>query len=89
MSTILFYPITLTAITLFLLALLAEFREIKIGSGDLFYLSTISLTITIWQLSWLIQLASLMGILIILLGQNNKRPVPFIPFLTLAYCLIL
>ncbi|MCU9533453.1 prepilin peptidase [Streptococcus sp. CSL10205-OR2] len=88
LSTIIFYPITLTAIILFLLALLAEFRDIKIGSGDLFYLSTISLTITIWQLSWLIQLASLMGIVVIFLSHNNKKPIAFIPFLTLAYCLV-
>ncbi|MBJ8349867.1 prepilin peptidase [Streptococcus zalophi] len=89
LSTLLFYPITLTAFILFLLALLAEFRDIKIGSGDLFYLSTISLTITIWQLSWLIQLASLMGIVVIFLSHNNKKIIAFIPFLTLAYCLVL
>ncbi|MGT2772521.1 prepilin peptidase [Streptococcus marimammalium] len=81
------YPIKPIGIILFLIALLAEYRDIKIGSGDIFYLSTISLTMTFWQLSWLIQLSSLLGILVILF--NNNKPIAFIPFLTLAYCLIL
>lgn len=88
LGLLMIYPIKPIGIILFLIALLAEWRDIKIGSGDLFYLSTISLTITFWQLSWLIQLSSFFGILVILLNYDNK-PIAFIPFLTLAYCLIL
>ncbi|VTS19449.1 type IV leader peptidase family protein [Streptococcus porcinus] len=64
------------------LALLAILFPQKIGSGDFFYLSLLALAYPLSTVLWIIQGASLLGILYCrFLAQKS---IPFIPFLTLA-----
>lgn len=70
-----------------LLALIAEYKPIKIGSGDFLYLALLSLLQSFEALLWVIQLASCLGILRFAIKKD--RELPFIPYLSLAYMLVL
>lgn len=70
-----------------LLALIAEYKPIKIGSGDFLYLALLSLLQSFEALLWVIQLASFLGILRFTFKKD--RELPFIPYLSLAYVLVL
>lgn len=84
-----FFPLQLSTILLLLLGILAELIELKIGSGDFFYLASLSLVLNWQKLLWLIQLGSWLGIIYIILFRKRKKTIPFVPFLSLAYVLIL
>ncbi len=71
---------------LFLLGFIAELFDIGIGSGDFFYLSSLALIVNWQSLLWVIQLASLLGILACLLHKNKR--IPFVPYLSLAYLIV-
>ncbi|MFC3928448.1 prepilin peptidase [Streptococcus caprae] len=75
------------AVTLLSLALLAEFKDIKIGSGDLFYLASLSLTLGLTDLLWTIQIGSLTALFVALyqLKKGPQSPIPFVPFLLIGY----
>lgn len=84
-----FFPITTTSIILFLLAILAEVKDIKLGSGDLLYLATLSLRLDLSQLLWLVQVASLLGIAWVYRTQKKDKALAFIPFLLVGHVTVL
>ena len=70
------------------LGILAHFIDIRMGAGDLLFLSSCSLVFSATELLILIQFASATGILAFLL-QKKKERLPFVPFLLLAACVII
>ncbi|MGT2799067.1 prepilin peptidase [Streptococcus marmotae] len=64
------------------LALLAEKYNLNIGSGDFFYLASLSLLFSFTEILWIVQLASVFGLLIFKLFQ--PKSLPFVPCLFLA-----
>ncbi|MDY4762010.1 A24 family peptidase [Streptococcus thoraltensis] len=70
-----------------LLGILAEIQDIKMGSGDFLYLALLSLAMSFEEILWIIQIASLMGILI--LSSKKDRELAFVPYLSLAYVILL
>ncbi|WP_236682930.1 MULTISPECIES: A24 family peptidase [unclassified Streptococcus] len=71
------------------LAYLAEKYPLRIGSGDLLYLASLSLIFPIIDLLWIIQISSVAGIFAIISLNLRKSPLPFIPFLVFASLLLL
>ena len=67
-----------------LLALGAHFFFIGMGAGDFLLLATFSLTLSPSKILYLIQIASLLGILVFALKKEKDR-IPFIPCLFLSY----
>lgn len=84
-----FFPITTTSLILFLLAILAEVKDIKLGAGDLLYLATLSLRLDLTQLLWLVQVASLLGIIWVYSTQKRDKALAFIPFLLVGHLTVL
>lgn len=82
--TLFFWGSNTTALVLLLLGILAQILPLGIGEGDLYYLALLALTLDLPSLLWLIQLGSLLAILFII-SHKEKRAVPFLPFLSLAY----
>ncbi|WP_460017915.1 prepilin peptidase [Lactovum odontotermitis] len=64
-------------------AILSERWNLRIGSGDLLWLCSASLTLDFLSLVWLVQIASLTGITQFLLTKE-KDEIAFIPHLTAA-----
>ena len=79
-------PINALAIILLAFGIMAELIDLKIGSGDFFYLASLSLLLDLQTILWIIELASLSGI-IYYFFQTNKR-IPFVPFLFLGYLIL-
>lgn len=69
------------------LAVLSEKVNLKIGSGDLLYLASLSLLFSFTDLLWVIQYSSVLGILAIY--AISKKPLPFIPFLLIGSLIVL
>lgn len=67
-----------------LLALGAHFFFIGMGAGDFLLLATFSLTLSPSKTLYLIQIASLLGILVFALKKEKDR-IPFVPCLFLSY----
>ena len=67
-----------------LLAIGAHFFFIGMGAGDFLLLATFSLTLSPSKILYLIQIASLLGILVFALKKEKDR-IPFIPCLFLSY----
>ncbi|MER0122581.1 A24 family peptidase [Streptococcus sp. ZJ93] len=67
---------------LIFLALLAEKYQLNIGSGDFFYLASLSLLFSFTEILWIVQLASVFGLLIFKLF--HPKSLPFVPCLFLA-----
>ncbi|MGT2948831.1 prepilin peptidase [Streptococcus devriesei] len=82
---LLFYPLNLISIILFLFGIFAALKNINIGSGDFLYLATLSLSLSFQEVVWLIQLASITGIAYCFLFKKHQESLPFVPFLFLAY----
>lgn len=80
-------PISALAIILLAFGIMAELIDLKIGSGDFFYLASLSLLLDLQTILWIIELGSLSGI-IYYFFQTNKR-IPFVPFLFLGYLIFL
>lgn len=76
-----------TTTALILLALLAEVKNIKIGSGDFLYLALLSFVISFQELLWVVQIASTLGILAFAIKKD--RELAFVPYLSLAYLIVL
>ena len=70
------------------LGILAHFIDIRMGSGDFLFLASCALIFSTTELLILIQFASATGILAFLL-QKKKERLPFVPFLSLATCVII
>ncbi|SDO70756.1 leader peptidase (prepilin peptidase) / N-methyltransferase [Streptococcus equinus] len=81
-----FLPINKLTIILLLLGIIAELFDIKMGSGDFFYLATLSLFFDLQDILWIIEFGSLTGILFCLLHKNKR--IPFVPFLFFGYLLV-
>lgn len=86
-SLLLFLPLNTVSIILLLLGIIAELFDIKIGSGDFFYLASLSLFLDLESILWIVELGSLVGILYCLFDKNKR--IPFIPFLFLGYLLVI
>ena len=67
-----------------LLAIGANFFFIGMGAGDFLLLATFSLTFSSTQILFLIQIASILGILVFALKKERDR-IPFVPCLFLSY----
>ena len=67
-----------------LLAIGAHFFLIGIGAGDFLLLATFSLSFSSTQILFLIQIASILGILVFALKKERDR-IPFVPCLFLSY----
>ena len=67
-----------------LLAIGAHFFFIGIGAGDFLLLATFSLTFSPSKILFLIQIASILGILVFALKKERDR-IPFVPCLFLSY----
>ena len=70
------------------LGIMAHFIDIRIGAGDFLFLASCALVFSVRELLILIQFTSATGILAFLL-QKKKERLPFVPFLSLAACLII
>lgn len=77
----------ITAICL-LLAGLAQLGKIPMGSGDFLFMASLSLVLPYQAFLWMLQIACLTGISYCLLRQTRSS-IPFIPFLTVAFFIIL
>ncbi len=77
-------------LTFFLLgfAILAQLSYIPIGSGDFLYLASISLILNFQDTLWVLQLASLIGLLDFI-RKKRQKSLPFIPFIYLALLAII
>lgn len=67
-----------------LLAIGAHFFFVGMGAGDFLLLATFSLTFSSTKILWLIQIASVFGILVFVLKKERDR-IPFFPCLFLSY----
>ena len=67
-----------------LLAIVAHFFFVGMGAGDFLLLATFSLTFSSTKILWLIQIASVFGILVFVLTKERDR-IPFVPCLFLSY----
>ena len=67
-----------------LLAIGAHFFFIGMGAGDFLLVATFSLTFSSTKILWLIQIASVFGILVFVLKKERDR-IPFVPCLFLSY----
>ena len=74
----------LLMLVFFLLAIGAHFFFIGIGAGDFLLLATFSLTFSSTKILFLIQIASILGILVFALKKERDR-IPFVPCLFLSY----
>lgn len=79
----------LPSLVLLLLAILAQVINIRMGSGDLLYLASLGLVLDLQGLVWIIQISSLAGILYFMTCSDKKKTIAFLPFLLLAFSLIL
>ncbi|MET3634036.1 A24 family peptidase [Streptococcus porcorum] len=87
----LFYlnPINPLVMSLALLGIIAEIKDLKMGSGDFFFLASLAFVLKLQDLLWVIQLSSLAGILTFLYHKNPTKRLPFIPYLFLSYLIVL
>ena len=53
-----FLPLNTVSIILLLLGIIAELFDIKIGSGDFFYLASLSLFLDLESILWIVELGS-------------------------------
>lgn len=84
-----FVGLNATTLILLGLAILAEVKNINIGSGDFFYLSTLALILPLTELLWVIQIGSLLGIIFIWRQEQSRQAIPFVPFLWLAHLVVI
>ena len=69
------------------LAYFSYFFDIKIGAGDFLWLFLASFSLSLNQLLSLIQIACILGLCFLLIKKERK--LPFIPFLSLAYLIVI
>ena len=70
------------------LGVLSAVYSIGIGAGDFLLLATFSLTFSSTKILFLIQIASILGILFFALKKERDR-IPFVPCLFLSYHVLL
>lgn len=79
-------PIKTLTIILLLFGIIAELIDVKLGSGDCFYLATLSLFLDLQNILWIVEIGSFTGIIFCLLHKNKR--IPFVPFLFFGYLLV-
>lgn len=84
-----FLPFNQLSLIFLLLALLASLFPLKIGNGDFLFLASLALSLEFYQMLYLLQLASLLGLVYCLSRQQKQKSMAFVPFLFLAYLVIL
>lgn len=80
-------PIKTLTIILLLFGIIAELIDVKLGSGDCFYLATLSLFLDLQNILWIVEIGSFTGIIFCLLHKNKR--IPFVPFLFFGYLFVL
>ncbi len=83
----LFYHWENMTVVLLLIGFLAEIKNIRIGSGDFLFLALLSLSIRFQEILWLIQIASGLGIIALIIKKD--REIAFVPYLSVAYVIVL
>lgn len=83
----LFYHWENMTVALLLIGFLAEIKNIRMGSGDFLFLALLSLSIGFQEILWLIQIASGLGILALTIKKD--RELAFVPYLNVAYVIVL
>ena len=83
-------PFYYSTILLFLLLALCylSYLKDKMGLGDLILLGCWAPWLTPVEFSSLLLLASLLGLLVLLITQRINRPLPFVPFLSISFTII-
>ncbi|MGT2925862.1 prepilin peptidase [Streptococcus cuniculipharyngis] len=82
-------PFKTISLLFLLLGLLAYLLPLNIGSGDFLFLASLSLSLSITAVINLLQLASFLAIIYCLGLKKYQDPIPFVPFLSLAYFFVL
>ncbi|MFS1663425.1 prepilin peptidase [Streptococcus sp. zg-JUN1979] len=72
-----------------LFGILAHIFPLKIGSGDFFYLASLSLILDKMGILWIIQIGSWLAICYLLTQGHRRQPIAFVPFLTLGLVILL
>ena len=72
-----------------LFGILAYMFPLKIGSGDFFYLASLSLIMDKMSILWIIQIGSWLGIITIISRKQKRTPIAFVPFLAAGFVLVL
>lgn len=88
LSFIILFPSSLIFYSWLVLALLTEIFDFKIGSGDFLWFFTASFSISFFDEMKLLQIACLLGIIYYLMIKKRDE-IAFIPFLTIAYLMLL
>ncbi|MBM7635417.1 prepilin peptidase [Streptococcus saliviloxodontae] len=83
------HPINSLTLVLVALAVLSYMGWIKIGEGDFLYLASSSLLLSLNELLWMIQIASLLGLAYFWISKPPKKTIAFIPFLYLGLAIVL
>ena len=83
----LFYHWENMTVVLLLIGFLAEIKNIRMGSGDFLFLALLSLSIGFQEILWLIQIASGLGIIALIIKKD--RELAFVPYLSVAYVIVL
>ncbi|EKF52055.1 prepilin peptidase [Lactococcus garvieae] len=81
------FPAHLLSYFCLALAFLAHFFDINIGAGDFLWLFLASFSLSLNQMLYLLQIASFCGLFFLLIKKERK--LPFIPFLSLAYLIVI
>lgn len=81
-------PITPLFLLFCFIGIIADYYPINIGSGDFLYLATLAIWVPLIQLLWMIQLASLIGILTFLVEKKRQKSIPFVPILFVSYLMV-
>jgi leader peptidase (prepilin peptidase)/N-methyltransferase len=81
------FPWSFISFIWILLAGLAEFKDLKIGTGDFLWIFIASFSLSFIQIIWVIQIASFLGICYFFI--KKLRELPFIPFLSIGYLILL
>lgn len=87
LTLLLFSNLNLLTLIIFLLGITAELIDLRIGSGDFLYLSTLSIILDLQNILWIVQISSLLGIFYCLIYKNRR--IPFLPFLSGGYLIYL
>ncbi|MFR2201932.1 MAG: prepilin peptidase, partial [Lactococcus lactis] len=87
-SFILIFPLSPLFYFWLILAVLAEKFNLRVGSGDFLWFFTASFSLTFLNEMLLLQIACSLGIIYYLITKKRVE-IAFIPFLTIAYLMLL
>jgi len=70
-----------------ILAGIAQLKDIKIGAGDFLWFYLVSFSCSLTELTWIVLIASGVGIIASLIKKEQE--LPFLPYLSIGYLVIL